>query len=427
MLSLRTVFRIALGLGVAGAIATVILLFPVLDSRADEDASWAYGENLRAGRAAYDSLNYVEAERHYREALSPDVTWYAPWRTPKYRDDATALLWLGDAIAAQGRYEEAEAIFKRALSVQQAARGRRAEILALALSRLGAVYEATGRDSLALICEARRDSLDGEMETILKAEVERERALARPDARLLAVKLMQLGNHYYSVGRPDLAGPLFAEACDIRVRAFGPTNGYTMEALAGLGFAWAGLHEPVRATGILREVLAWQETEYGTRSVRLLPCLEELAASAFESGRYVEADSLLGRMLAIQEHAVGRDQFVSVPTLQRLARCRTELGNFAAAREAQARVIGIDQRVFGSNSRQVGSDYLRLSIIEDRAGKRSRAVETCQQALYILTLSAGGQDPLTRECQAAYDELLKPPGPRAGGPSAGAGDWDSMG
>lgn len=403
MFSRPRILHVVLGLGLAGAIGASITFH--LLQRDDDDAHNRAIKELQAGHAARDSLRFADAERHYRLALGIHRPWYAPWSGQHPSGPWWILQPLGEAVAAQGCYDEAEPLLLAALGSAEADYGPRGESLIAILGSLRDFYTTTGRDSLADACSARRDSVARYVEPIHRAELDVQRRFGRGGGRVLSEKLIQLGDLHYQCGRGDLAEPLFEEAYAIRLRIYGPDHAYTVGTLGDLGYSCtlAGKHR--RATKVLREVLVKLERDHGRESPCLIPVLGHLAKSAYRRSRYTEAESLFARALIVQERLAGQDHVTSVPTLEWLALCRAGLRDGPGAYETYDRVIGIHRRLFGSDSRQVGRDLFRLANLEYRAGRLDRARATCRLALGILTRTAGSQDDVTLRCREAYEKL----------------------
>ncbi len=95
---------------------------------------------MAAGIAAYRQGNYPEAEKKFLAAREQ-----AHEFGPDHPDVATSLNGLAEVYRAQGRYAEAEPLYKRALTNQEKALGPDHPYTATSLNNLAALYQAQGR------------------------------------------------------------------------------------------------------------------------------------------------------------------------------------------------------------------------------------------------------------------------------------------
>ena len=134
-------------------------------------------------------------------------------------------------IASQGRYAEAEPLYKRALAIREKALGPDHPDVGTALNNLAALYRAQGRYA--------------EAEPLYKRALAiREKALG-PDHPDVGTSLNNLAALYRAQGRYAEAEPLYKRALAIREKALGPDHpdvGTSLNNLAALYFVqrdWA--------------------------------------------------------------------------------------------------------------------------------------------------------------------------------------------
>lgn len=196
-----------LGRMLAALLAAVLLLAP-LAGRADE-ATWV--RFLDAGTAAYNRRDPGEATRQFELALN-EAESFGESDTRL----ATSLAWLAELYRVQRRFDEAERLIRRTISLDEKYRGPEHTDLAMSLESLALLFHTQNRQR--------------EMEPVLKRALSiYERALGPMHPRV-ASSLNNLASLYRSIGRTDEAEPLVSRALAIREKALGPDHPDTVQS-----------------------------------------------------------------------------------------------------------------------------------------------------------------------------------------------------
>ena len=209
---------------------------------------------------------------------------------PEDPEVASVLNNLGTALAAQGRFDEAEATLRRTLALQERLWGGRDPRVAKTLHNLGGIAYYRKR--------------------IPEAEQLLERALAIREATLPgddldlagsreAVALLRRGQ-----GRPAEAEKLLERLAVTAGKVYGPEHPNTARILLNLGLTRMDLGKDAAAQQNLERALAIQERNFGPASPRLVPTLDDLASLHLRNGRYAEAEPLYRRLLALRDQGV---------------------------------------------------------------------------------------------------------------------------
>ena len=149
---------------------------------------------------------YADAEPLYKQVLAIHENVHGP----NHADVALALTDLAELYKEAGRYDDAEPLYKRALGTWQKALGPNHPDVAQALNNLAGLYTAQGRYA--------------------DAEPPYKRALAifetalGPDYPSVASALNNLADLYSAQGRHSDAEPLYKRALAIREKALGPDH-----------------------------------------------------------------------------------------------------------------------------------------------------------------------------------------------------------
>ena len=172
--------------------------------------------------------------------------------SPDLHELAVTLNNLAGLYHTQGRYAEADQIFKAVASLFELVLGPNDPRVGTALNNVAVVYRSQGRDADAEPFFQRALSV---WETALG-----------PDHTLVAVALDNLAQLYKAQGRYSEAEPLYQRGLAVREKAFSsdhPEVGRSLDGLAGLAFAQ---HDWTRAADFWRRstALAVRRTQRGT-------------------------------------------------------------------------------------------------------------------------------------------------------------------
>ena len=95
---------------------------------------------MRAGMTAYRQGNFAEAEKRW--IAGREVSELFGTQDPRH---ATSLNNLADLYRTQGRYGDAEPLFKRSLGIREKTLGPEHPGVAASLNNLAGLYSAQGR------------------------------------------------------------------------------------------------------------------------------------------------------------------------------------------------------------------------------------------------------------------------------------------
>ena len=242
----------------------------------------AHGEALRAlGR-------YAEAEERLREALAGGEA-----LGEADEDLVTALNALGVLCKYSGRFDEAAALYARAVRIVEAGAGPDAPELATLLHNLGGLEHARG------------DYARGEAPARRSVEI-RERALG-PDHPAVAADLAALAAIDDGQGRRGEAEAMYLRALRIFERAYGPGHyevAVNLNNLAGIRHAEGRLED---AEAMYRRSLAVKERLFGPDHPDVALTLNNLGLLLADAGRLDEAAALYERALRTFEACLPHD------------------------------------------------------------------------------------------------------------------------
>ena len=210
----------------------------------------------------------------------------AQYRTTREVDELNRK---GLQLYAESRFPEAEATYRRALTLQQAIAEGGEDTYAVILNNLGSSIQAQGR-------------MDEAMQFFEQALSIQEKILGPADARV-GHALNNIALLWRRRDEPLKAVLLLQSALKLQIKDYGPTNPEVGITLHNLGSVYYDLGQKRKAASLFRESLAIQEkSSPGPSLAATLGFLGRLAA---DSRKYEEALSLYERALHLRQMAPG--------------------------------------------------------------------------------------------------------------------------
>ena len=204
---------------------------------------------------------------------------------------ATSLGNLAELYYYQGKYAEAEPLYKRALAIKEKALGPDHPSVATGLNTLALLYYNQGKYA--------------EAEPLYKrALATREKALG-PDHPDVAQILNNLALLYYNQGEFAQAEPLYKRVLAINEKALGPDHPQVALGLNNLALLYDDQGKYAEAEPLYKRSLAIDEKALGPDHPSVATGLYNLGQLYYTQGKYALAEPLFKRALAIYEKALG--------------------------------------------------------------------------------------------------------------------------
>jgi len=329
---------------------------------------------------------YQDAERNLWEALR--------LQQKSLRPDDVELSHtqnnLGLVLQAQGHVNEAEPLFRSAITISRKYPGQVTETLVM-MSNLGGLL-------------AQRGSF-GEAEALLRDVLDRRRHLLGPNHPQVARSMSRLAALLRNEGSYEEAESLMRESLALNRRVLGEEHFDTL------------IDMDVLAT-ILQERGEWKEAEelynkavdVGTRRVgehtSLATWMSDLASLRESQGQYATAEQLYRRGLAMTRK-LHDSRSVAVAWQQRkLAGLLVKRGKFEEAENNFQDAISIERERFGSSHPEVAISLAGLGELRRRQGQLSAAEDFYRQALAIDRTTLPSTHPQTATHLAGLGDIF---------------------
>jgi CHAT domain-containing protein len=290
-----------------------------------------------------------------------------------------ALNSLAIVYRAQGKYADAEGLYKRALAISEKALGAGHPDVALTLNNLANVYDNQGKYADA----------EGLYKRALAI---REKALGK-DHPQVANSLIGLAGVYADQAKYADAEGLYKRALAIKEKALGKDHPEVARTLNNLAIVYESQGKYADAEGLYKRALAIKEKALGKDHPDVALTLNNLAIVYEAQGKYADAEGLHKRALAIKEKALGADHPDVAATLDNLANVYVDQGKYAEAEGLNKRALAIKEKALGADHPDVANTLDNLAIVYAAQGKYADAEGLHKRALAIREKALGADHP----------------------------------
>lgn len=286
-----------------------------------------------AGRWMTDRAQYAEAEPLAVLGLAICRQVAEPDRVAEldHLDIASSLNILASIYNHQGRYEEAEPLFKEALSLDEKTSESENSALPRTLNNLGSFYRMLGRI--------------GEAEPLLVRAVAISEERWGAENHVIATYLNSLAGLYKDQGRYDEAKPLYERSLALRRNYHGLDHPATARGINNLGVLYYHQCDYEQAKPLLVQALAIRETILGLENPETATSLHNIGNLHVCQGDYKQAEQLYKQVLAVREKKLGSSHRDTAGVLSDFGVLRIKQGRYKQAELLLARALAIYEKV----------------------------------------------------------------------------------
>jgi CHAT domain-containing protein/Flp pilus assembly protein TadD len=340
----------------------------------------------------YRQGRYADAEPLFKRALAIREKALGP----DHPDIATSLNNLAGLYRQQGRYADAEPLFKRSLAIYEKALGPDHPDVATALGNLALLYNNQGRYADAEPLYKRALAID-------------EKALG-PDHPDVGTALNNLAALYDSQGRYADTEPLYKRSLAITEKTLGPDHPDVAILLNNLAGLYRQQGRYADAEPLYKRSLAITENSLGPDHPDVAISLNNLAGLYRQQGRYADAEPLHKRALAIREKALGPEHPDVAQSLNNLAALYDSQGRYADAEPLHKRALAIREKALGPDHPDVAISLNNLAFLYDSQGRYVDAEPLYKRSLAIKEKALGPDHPAVATSLNNLAELYRKQG-----------------
>jgi tetratricopeptide (TPR) repeat protein len=357
----------------------------------NEDRQFAFSLNQLA-RLYNSQGKYNEAEPLYLRSLSIREKKLGE----NHPDVAQSLNNLAELYRNQGKYNEAEPLYRRSLSIWEKQLGENHPDFAISLNNLALLYNSQGKYNEAEPLFLRSLSI-------------RENQLGEdhPD---VANSLNNLALLYNYQGKYKVAEPLFLRSLSIREKQLGENHPDVANSLNNLAKFYRYQGKYNEAEPLCLRSLSIYENQLGEDHPDVASSLSGLAELYNSQGKYNEAEPLCLRSLAIREKQLGENHPDVANSLNNLALLYNSQGKYNKAEPLYRRSLSIDEKQLGEDHPNVATTLNNLANLYNSQGKYNEAEPLYRRSLSIREKQLGENHPDVAQSLNNLAELYKSQG-----------------
>lgn len=342
----------------------------------------------------------------------------------------------GDGLEKQGRFAQAEPVWRDALEQRQRLLGKRDPLVAVAMQRLARNIEGQGdykraeplrRSALALLKANAGSTADvpeaysalgynltlqgnlhkGAVESYKALEL--LRAAGKGEAPEAARALSVVGLTLDKQGLYDKAEPFYRQALEIRRKTLGQNDLDTATSYNNLGAALSGQGHFAQAQSLFETALAIRETN-GTVPDLVAQNVLNIALNLDKQGQYGKAKMFYGIAIDQWTKLHGAEHVVTASGYNGLGMNYFRQGQFAMAAVQLRHALTLREAALGRNHPDTAESYGNLGMAKRAMGQEAEGKRLLTVALEINQRTLGAYHP---ETLAVREALTAEPPARA--------------
>jgi tetratricopeptide (TPR) repeat protein len=307
------------------------------------------------------------------------------------RDLATSLHNIGLLYYDQGRYSEAEPLYKQALELRKHLFGEEDLDVAQSLNNLAELYQDQGRYQ--------------EAELLYQQALELRKRLLGDNHPDFAMSLGNLAELYRSIGRYTQAEPLYLQALELTKRLLGDNHPNFALLLNNVALFYYSQGRYSEAEVLSRQAVEIDKRCLGEESPGFATDLHNLALIYRAQERYQEAELLFLQALKLKQRLLPKDHPLLADTIYALGNMYRQQGRYNEAEPLCVQVLELDRRLFGNNHPNVAESLCNLAELYRCTQRYTEAEALYQQALGIREQVFGVNHPRTVAVRQNLEEL----------------------
>jgi len=287
------------------------------------------------------------------------------------RDDrrsVRALLSAASQASDEGRFDQAETYYARALDIAERVLGLDDGDTLRTINNLGVFYTQRGRND--------------EAELFLGRAMEGRRRVFGEEHPQTLTAMNNLATLYGMVGRVADAEPLLLQVLEARERVSGPDHPNTLGVLNNLAFSYSRQGRYAEAEPLYLRVLEASERTFGWDNQNTIISADNLAILYNRQQRYAEAEPLFLRVQEAATRILGPNHRTTLTSVNNLAamydsqqRYEEAEPLYVRAMEGSIAALGADHpgtlvamdnlaSLYNNQRRYAESEHLRLQVLE---------------------------------------------------------------
>ncbi|KAJ5764668.1 hypothetical protein N7533_003349, partial [Penicillium manginii] len=341
------------------------------------DSFFIWGGFHGLGNLYSDQGRLEEAETLYQRALAGKDKVLST----DHASTLCTVLKLGDIYREQGKFQEAERLYQRALAGYEKTLGPDHKSTLDSVNNFGNLFYSQAK--LKEAEEMYQQALAGFEKTL------------GPDHKFTLPTISNLGNLYYDQGKLKEAEVMYQRALAGFRNTLGPDHTSTLKTVNNLGRLYSDQGKLQKAEEMFQRALAGFESTLGPDHTSTLVTVNNLGNLYFDQRKLKNAEKLYQQAMAGYKKTLGLDHTSTLSTVNNLGRLYYEQGMLKEAEE-------IYLEVFSGCKKALGLDHIstliavnNLGLLYKDQGKLEEAEEMYQLGLTGWEKAIGPDHTLT--------------------------------
>lgn len=343
----------------------------------------------KAADYLHNRAQYDQAEALYQRALCIQEQVLQA----EYPDLVDSLTGLGFLYTEQRAYERAEPLYQKALHILERRLGPEDPALASIFHKLASLYNEQGKDERA--------------EMFFKQALHILEQASEADRQKMANSLNGLAGLYFKQEKYEQAEPLYQQALSIWEQALGLEHPLLPYALNGLASIRSEQKKYEQAELLYQRALFIWEQALGPEHPNVAYILANQAQCYTQQRKYEQAELAHRRTLSIWEQVFGSEHPNIAHMLTQQAGCYTLQGNFEQAEPLFRRALQIRQRHLGQSHPEIAQTLYDLAFCREKQGHLSEALSLAEHALRIFGQELGEDHLKTSATRTLHTRLVQ--------------------
>ncbi|KZP05102.1 TPR-like protein [Athelia psychrophila] len=308
-------------------------------------------------RGAFETLGdldspdtWTEFERFVPHLMA--LLKHAGKSTPELHNMNANVAWY---FFRRGRYDEAEALYRRILAGQEEGLGADHPSTLGTVNNLAVLYRNQGRYT--------------EAEALYQRALEGQEQQVGPDHLDTLGTVNNLAIVYEKQGKYAEAEELYQRALAGQEKQFGPDQLITLNTVNNLGWLYVLWGNYEEAEPLCKRGLEGFEQQLGADHPETLNTVNSIAVLYRDQGRYTEADTFYKRALAGQQRQLGADHPDTLETINSLANLRVQQGRLEEAEILFNRALTGRVEVIGVRHPDTAKTIDSLARLHEKQGR----------------------------------------------------------
>jgi tetratricopeptide (TPR) repeat protein len=280
-----------------------------------------------AGLSAHRAIQYDRAMQHFREAekLTDRNRSLNQWVTLQHE--------IADLLVAQGKYSDAEKLFRSVIEARARA--------------LGPEHPDTLDSRHRLIYALSRQSKYAEAEAEARQVLRLREKVLGPDNPDTAVSRYNLAEPLVEQGKYAEAEILYRDVIRLDEKVLSPEHPRTLAARVGLATVLGSEGKNAEAEPLYREIIRLDQKVYGSEHPQTLNDRQNLATALQADGKYAEAEEQYRDVIKIDTKLIGPEHPDTLICRNNFAEMLDDQGKYAEAEVECRQIIDVAIKVAG--------------------------------------------------------------------------------